>query len=150
MAKKYLTYWYQEGPEFRAAYLYNVRDDDIRSGGRIEQGQIVQGAEGLVVAESTVIGHNGRIVEFQPNHRCKWKGFELPCMTLAPGSQASAKAVRLGALNYAVVPVTSDAVKATADSLKIPCIKHAQGTWLFNVELTRFSGQFAERRATLI
>jgi len=81
MPKKYNTYWYQEGPEFKQAFLYNLRDNDIQSGGKIVQGEIVLGAVGLVVAESTAVGWTGKTLPFNPNRRCEWQGFELPCMT---------------------------------------------------------------------
>lgn len=150
MAKKYTTYWYQEGPEFKQAFLYNLRDNDVQKGGSIEQGEIVQGAEGLIAAETTVFGWTGRILPFKPNRRCEWQGLELPCMTQPVTPGASVAAIRLGVFNYAVVPVTSEAVKAAADSLKMPCVRNSQGAWVFNVELTRFSGQDSRRRAKLI
>jgi hypothetical protein len=52
--------------------------------------------------------------------------------------------------NYAVAAITGDAVKTKADSLKVPCVQTPQGVWVINVELARFNGQGASRRATLI
>lgn len=150
MAKKFSIYWYQEGPEFKKAYLYNLRDNDVHSGGKIEQGEIVLGAIGLVAAESTAFGWTGKVLPFTPNRRCEWQGFELPCMALPslPAGKVSASLLRAG--NYAVAAITSDAVKSMADSLKVPCVRTPQGVWVINVELARFNGQGAGRRATLI
>jgi hypothetical protein len=150
MPKKYSTYWYQEGPEFKQAFLYNLRDNDVQSGGMIEQGAIVLGAVGLVAAESTVVGRTGKILPFSANRRCEWQGFELPCMTLPtlPAGKVPASSLRDG--NYAVAAITSDEVKAKADSLKVPSVRTPQGVWVINVELARFNGQGSGRRATLI
>lgn len=147
MAKKFSTYWYQEGPEFKQAFLYNLRDNDVQSGGKIEQGEIALGAVGLVAAESTVVGRTAAVV---PNRRCEWQGFELPCMTLPslPAGKVPANVLRDS--NYAVAVITSEEVKAKADSLKVPCVQTPQGVWVINVELARFNGQGAGRRATLI
>ena len=150
MPKKYNTYWYQEGPEFKQAFLYNLRDDDVHSGGKIAQGEILLGAVGLVAAESTAVGWTGKTLPFNPNRRCEWQGFELPCMTLPslPAGKVPANVLRDG--NYAVAVITSEEVKAKADSLKVPCVQTPQGVWVINVELARFNGQGASRRATLI
>ena len=52
--------------------------------------------------------------------------------------------------NYAVAAITSDEVKAMADSLKIPAVKTPEGVWVINVELARFERQGRGRRATLV
>jgi len=150
MAKKFSIYWYQEGPEFKKAFLYNLRDNDVQQGGQIEQGEIAVGAVGLVAAEATVFGWTGRVVSFQPNRRCEWQGFELPCMTLPSAPTSKVPASLLRDCNYTVAAVTSDDVRATAENLKVPCVRTPQGAWVINVELARFTGQGAARRATLL
>jgi hypothetical protein len=150
MAKKFSIYWYQEGPEFKKAFLYNLRDNDVQQGGKIEQGEIVAGAVGLVAAEAVAFGWTGRTVPFQPNRRCEWQGFELPCMTLPSTPATKVPASLLRDCNYAVAAVTSEEVRATAESLKVPCVRTPKGVWVINVELARFTGQGAARRATLL
>ena len=150
MSKKFSTYWYQEGPEFKQACLYNLRDNDVREGGKIAKGAVVQGAVGFVAAECEVFGWTVKTVAFTANRRCVWQGFELPCMASAalPGGKATAR--QLHDSNYAVAAITSDEVKAIADSLKIPAVKTPGGVWVINVELARFERQGRGRRATLV
>ena len=119
MPKKFSIYWYKEGPEFKQAFLYNLRDNDVQEGGRIAKGAIVQGAVGLVAAEVEVFGWTGNALPFNPNRRCDWHDFELPCMASPrlPAGKVAAGLLRDG--NYAVAAITSDEVKALADSLKV-------------------------------
>jgi hypothetical protein len=150
MARKHSIYWYDEGPEFKQAFLYNLRDDDVQEGGRIPKGAITNGAAGLVAAEAEVFGWTAKTMAFNPNRRCEWNGFELPCMTLpnVPAGRVPSAALRDS--NHAVAAITSDAVKAMADSVNLPTIKTPEGVWVINVELARFERQGPERRATLI
>lgn len=150
MAKKFSIYWYKEGPEFTQAFLYNLRDNDVQEGGRIAKGAIVQGAVGFVAAESEVFGWTGKTVAFNANRRCQWHDFELPCMASAELPAGRVPAGQLRDANYAVAAITSDAVKALADNLKIPAVKTPEGVWVINVELARFDRQGPGRRATLM
>ena len=150
MPKKFSTYWYQEGPEFKQAFLYNLRDNDVQVGGKIAEGAIVQGAVGLVAAQCEVFGWTGKTVAFNANRRCEWQGFELPCMASAALPAVKATAVQLHDSNYAVAAITSDEVKALADNLKVPAVKTPEGVWVINVELARFERQGRSRRATLV
>lgn len=150
MAKKFSVYWYKEGPEFIAAFLYNLRDDDVQEGGRIGKGVIVQGAVGFVAAECEVFGWTGKSVAFNAHRRCHWHDFELPCMASPALPAGNVPASQLRDANYAVAAITSDAVKAIADDLKIPAVKTPEGVWVINVELARFERQGPGRRATLI
>ena len=150
MAKKFKTYWYQEGAEFKQAFLYNLRDSDVQEGGRIARGMIIQGTVGFVAAESEVFGWTGKAVAFQANRRCEWHGFELPCMASPNIPANKPSAAQLRDANYAVAAITSDDIKALADQLKVPTVKTSKGVWVINVELARFERQGAVRRATLI
>ena len=150
MAKAFSIYWYQEGPEFKQAFLYNLRDNDVQSGGRIAKGAITAGAVGFVAAECEIGARSVKTLPFKPNRRCEWQGFELPCMTspALPAGRPTASALR--AANYAVAAITSDEVKAMADSLRVPALKTPEGVWVINVELARFARQGPGRRATLL
>jgi len=135
MAKKFSIYWYQDGPEFKQSFLYNLRDNDVQSGGKIDQGEIVLGVVVLVAAENAVAGRKAKVLPFDPNRRYEWQGFELPCMTLPslPAGKVPENVLRDG--NCAVAAITSDGVKAKADILKVPCVQTAQGMLVINVEL---------------
>ncbi|PWU21782.1 MAG: hypothetical protein C5B50_01095 [Verrucomicrobia bacterium] len=150
MSQKFSIYWYQQGPEFKQAFLYNLRDNDVQQGGKIPLGAIIQGSVGLVAAEAEVFGWTGKLVPFNANRRCEWQGYELPCMAspALPAGKVSGGILR--DWNYAVAAITSDQVKSMAESLKIPVVKTPEGTWVINVELARFERQGAGRRATLI
>jgi hypothetical protein len=149
MPKKFKIYWYQEGPEFKKAFLYNLRDNDVQEGGRIPQGAIVQGSVGFVAAEAEVFGWTGKVVAFSANRRCTWHDFELPCMASPSLPTGKVAGGLLRDWNYAVAAITSEEAKSLADDLKIPAVKTPQGVWVINVELARFERQGAGRRVTL-
>ena len=151
MSRNHSIYWYDEGPEFRSAFLFNLRDADVRSGGSIPKGAITDGQVGLVAAEDEVVGKSAKIVSFNPNRRCKWQGFELPCMVskTLPGGRVTGPLLRRS--NFAVAAITCPEVEETARSLKVPCVTTPEGVLVINVELARFERQKNRgRRATLI
>lgn len=150
MAKKFSIYWYNEGPEFKQAFLYNLRDNDVQEGGKIPRGAIVQGSVGFVAAEVEVFGWTGKVIPFAANRRCMWHNFELPCMAAPalPGGKVSGTVLR--DWNYAVAAITSDEVKSFADNLKVPAVKTPEGVWVINVELARFERQGPGRRAAWV
>ena len=150
MPKNFTIYWYQEGPEFTKAFLYNLRDNAVQGGGKIAKGAITTGAVGFVAAECEVFGRTVKTAAFKGNRLCKWKGYELPCKTLASAPAGRVPASQLRDSNYAVAAITSDEVKAQADSLKVPAVKTPEGVWVTNVELGRFGRQGVGRCATLV
>jgi hypothetical protein len=150
MPKKFSIYWYKEGPEFKQAFLYNLRDNDVHGGGKIAKGAITVGAVGFVAAECEVFGRTAKTAPFKANRRCDWHGHELPCMALPALPPGKPTASELRAANYAVAAITSDEVKALAGNMKIPVVKTPEGVWVMNVELARFERQGPGRRASLI
>jgi hypothetical protein len=114
MAKKFGTYWYQESALVCNAFLYNCRDTDLspRSGARIEKGQIVAGAVGLVAAEEILPGYRAKVVAFKPTRKIEWQGLELRCMGHANLPSGAKTKAEIRPYNYAVAELPdSDAVK---------------------------------------
>ena len=150
MSTKFGKYWYNEGLEFRAAFLYNLRDGDVQRGGSISKGTITVGQVGFVAAEADVFGWTVKTCDFKASRRCEWQGFELPCMahpSIPPGKVATA---RLRRFNYAVAEAISDDVAARAAKLGLPVLTTPSAYRVINVELSRFERQGAQRRATLL
>lgn len=154
MAAKFKTYWYQESVFAKNAFLFNCRDLDLerKTGTRVERGEIVVGAAGLVCAEQIVPGLAANVVAFQPSRRCEWQGLELACM-VHPNVPVDAKTkAELRDFNYAVAELASEAAVKLAMSLSIPVMPFPDGRKLINVELAAFErqGQSNPRRAKLI
>lgn len=150
MARKHTIYWYQEGPEFRSAFLFHLRDGDVKQGGKFKKGDVVEGTGGYVVAEADVFGWTVAIVPFSPTRRCEWHGFVMPCMVhrqAPPGKHPSAQ---LRAFNYIVAQLTDPAAEIKAAEIGLPVIPTDAGQKLVNLEIGRFEAQAHQRRATLL
>jgi hypothetical protein len=150
MPKKFEIYWYNEAPELKPAFLFNLRDNDIQKGGKIVVGEIIEGAVGYVAAQETVMFWTGRVVPFSPNRRCEWQGFELRCMVHPNTPTGKVPAAKLRDFNYAVAEVPNDKVAEKATSVGIPVVRTSQSKRVINVELSQFERQKAERRANLL
>lgn len=82
MPRLFDTYWYKDVASVEKAALFNLRDLDLKPGGRIPKGSIMAGECGYAIAESNVNGYTGKIRKFKPNRRVEWRGHELRCMAL--------------------------------------------------------------------
>ena len=151
MAKKYSTYWYQEDDQFRRAFLYQCRDNDVTVGGSIAKGAVLEGVLGYCIAEAAVSGYSGRVVPFKPNRRCIWQGIELPCQChpAAPASPATKNELR--GFNYVVADLTAPDAREIAEQVKLPVV-NVDGKSLANLELDVFQsqGRGSVRRAKLL
>jgi len=137
-------------PEFRKSFLFNLRDGDFQSGGQISKGEVVQGKNGYVAAESHCPGWNAVTVTFRPNRKCEWQQFKLPCMAIpkVPVENLTKKALR--SYNYVLATVTNAEVAARAKKLELPCVVTPNGDHVINLEISRFSPQRKAGRATLL
>lgn len=152
MPSKFAIFWYRKSPFAKNAFLYNCRDDDLapQPGSRIERGEIVFGAVGLVVAEQIVPGLIGKVIRFHSNRRCEWQGCELPCMVHPNVTAGLTAKTELRGFNYAVAELTNIDAVALATNLKLPVIQDVKGRKLINVELASFQSIGKHRRAKLI
>lgn len=154
MAKNFETYWYQESPFIRNAFLCHCRDGDVqrRSGAKIEQGAIIPGAVGVAAAEQVVPGFTANPVAFNPTRRCDWQGIELQCM-VHPEVPAGAKTKKeLRHFNNAVAELPDDAAARLASSVGVPVVTLHDGRRVINIELSSFQRQGIAnpRRAKLL
>ena len=154
MPPKFAVYWYRQSALVKNAFLFNCRDTDLqpRPGARIEKGQIVVGAVGLVAAEQIVPGFSGTLAGFKSNRRCDWQNFTLPCMVHPDVPSTAAPRSALRNFNYAVAELADPDALKVATNLGLPVIQDANGRNLINVEISSFQrqGEASPRRATLL
>jgi hypothetical protein len=149
VSRKHSILCYNE-PEIANAFLYNLRDFDAQTGGQISKGDIAQGAIGYAVAESTVVGWTAKTVRFRSSRKCKWQGFELPCMVHLQTPRGKSSYSKLRDFNYVVAAVINEQVASIAKKLHLPYLITSDGKPVFNLEISRFQKQGHERRATLL
>lgn len=147
MVKKTQWIWYRTNPDVEAAFLYNCRRRDLVDGHGIPKGTIVEGKNGLVVAEAAVPKVTGKIVAFSPNRRCHWQDMELSCMT-NPAAPAGQPVPRV--FNYIVAEAPDLETEKLSTRLGVPVMRVPGGKALMNLEIARFKNQGKNRRATLI
>jgi hypothetical protein len=154
MAKLFQTYWYNEQQAVRNAFLFNLRDDDLRSGGRVRRGEIVAGKCGYAIAEADVFGLSGRIVPFAPNRQCEWQGHILHCMALDGLPQGPVSRAHAGGLRHkhcVVVEFTSKKALEDARAAGLPVVHGTDGKTYANLEVAHIpQRQKRYRRATLL
>lgn len=156
MTRHFSIHWYNEEPAVARAFLYNLRDRDLRTSGRINRGEIVLGACGLHVAEKDVDGFSGTIVDYLPNRCCEWQGHFLTCMALKDLPIGPVPRGQSGGLRHrhcVVAELTSPASVGKAKALGLPIINSVGGRTLVNLEVASFGDkgrQAAYRRATLL
>lgn len=149
MTRKHSKYLYNI-PEIRSASLCNLRDQEAQKGGQISGGDVTTGSVGFAVAENDVVGWTAKTVPFRPTRRCKWQGFELPCMVHPRTPPGKIDYGDLRDFNYVVAAVVNESVAAMARKLKLLYLITPKGKPVINLEISRFGRQNPGRRATLL
>ncbi len=154
MSQIFEKYWYQDEPAVARAFLFNLRDDDLRAGGSVHEGDIVVGQCGFVAAETDVIGFRGTTISYSPNRCVEWQNHYLTCMALddlPAGSTLRSKSSKLRHKHYVVAELSWVRLGAHARKIGLPVVHSDSGRLLVNLEIfTVPSRTPAYRRAKLL
>ncbi len=154
MPNRFTKYWYKDEPSVARACLYNLRDADLRPGGKILRGQIVVGLCGYSVAEKDLDGFSGRAAEYLPNRCVQWYGSFLTCMALPDfpaGPSVGRKRSLLRHKQYVVaeLPAAADIARGRKEGLHL--LRSPDGRFLANLEIFTVPGRTPKyKRATLL